>query len=424
MSLPPLATPGFLAVAVTFGIGLMIGIERERARSGDDDGHPGGIRTFTLVSLLGLLSNWLGSAMLLAGFLGVTALAVAAHVRSRSPNLGLTTEVAIPATFLLGALTTTQPAWAAGIGVIVAVLLAAKSSMHHFSRQVLTTAEVRDGLILAAAVLVVLPLLPEQAFGPADLFDLRRLWLLLVVLLAIGMLGHVCQRLLGARAGIPLAGFLAGFASSTAATASFGQKVRDGDVDPAAGAGSALLANLASLLMFIGIIGGLAPKLLVASRWSLGMAAASLLVVALSMLRRRGVADEDPQGGNAVAGDSGAFRLGHAALLALAIFAITVVAGAMNHWFGSVGALTTATVAALAEVHAAAASIAQLAAGDSISTGRATQGLVLALAASFVAKGVVAAISGSRAYAWRFCIGLGLALMLAVAGLFLPLPFL
>ena len=420
MSLPPFTSPGFLAVAVCIGIGLMIGIERERARSGEDDGHPGGIRTFTLIALLGMLSSWLGTAMLLAGFLGVTALAVAAHVRSRSPDLGLTTEVAMPVTFLLGAVTTLQPAWAAGLGVLVAVLLAAKSSMHHFSRKVLTASEVRDGLILAAAVLVVLPLLPEQAFGPADLFDLRRLWLLLVVLLAIGMLGHVCQRLLGARAGIPLAGFLAGFASSTAATASFGQNVRDGVIDCPTGAGSALLANLASLLMFIGIIAGLAPRLLMASLWSLGLAALTLLLVALPMLWRPAPADGKSMGVGAVAGNSGAFQLGHAALLALAIFAITIIAGAMNHWFGSAGALTTAMVAALAEVHAAAASIAQLAAGDSIPMERASLGLVLVLAASFVAKGVVAVISGGPAYAWRFCSGLGLALLLATAGFFLP----
>ena len=420
MALPSLVTPNFVAVAVTVGIGLMIGIERERARSGDDDGHPGGIRTFSLVSLAGLLAAWVGPYMQLAGFLGVTALAVAAHLRSRATDHGLTTEVAMPVTFLLGSLTTQAPAWTAGLGVLVAVLLASKNTMHRFSRQVLTAAEVRDGLILAAAVLVVLPLLPEQPFGPAGLLDLRRLWLLLVALLAIGMLGHVSQRLLGARAGVPLAGFLAGFASSTAATANFGQRVRDGVIDGRIGVASALLANLASLLMFIVIVGGLAPRLLLASAWPLATAATALLVSAQLLLWHQPREPADVRRELADVG-SGAFRLRHAALLALAIFAITVIAGAMNHWFGAAGAMTTAIIAALAEVHAAAASIAQLAATDSIGMDRAVLGLLLVLAASFVAKGVVAALSGGRLYALRFCSSLGLALLLAGATLALPL---
>ena len=412
------ATPDFRGLAVAVGVGLLVGLERERRHGNDGIEHVAGIRTFALLAVVGVVSSWLGVVAQAMVLFAVASLAVIAYVRETSGDRGLTTEVAMLAITLLGMLSTPYPEWSAGLGVLVAVLLAAKTTMHRFSRQVLTAGEVRDGLILAAAVLVVLPLLPEKAFGPAELFDLRKLWLLLVALLAIGMLGHVCQRLLGARAGIPLAGFFAGFASSTSATASFGQSVNDGLIDHRTGVGSALLANLASLLMFIGMIGGLAPHLLVASLWPLAATAITLLLSAMALLWRREVATDAERA--AVEVSSGAFRLGHAALLALAIFTITVIAGAMNHWFGSAGALSTAMIAALAEVHAAGASIAQLAAADSIGMDRATLGLVMVLAASFLAKGVVSALSGDRRYAWRFCTSLGLALVLAVASLFLP----
>ena len=149
------ATPDFRGLAVAVGVGLLVGLERERRHGNDGIEHVAGIRTFALLAVVGVVSSWLGVVAQAMVLFAVASLAVIAYVRETSGDRGLTTEVAMLAITLLGMLSTPYPEWSAGLGVLVAVLLAAKTTMHRFSRQVLTAGEVRDGLILAAAVLVV-----------------------------------------------------------------------------------------------------------------------------------------------------------------------------------------------------------------------------------------------------------------------------
>src|SRR5690606_23735515 len=104
---------------------------------------------------------------------------------------GLTGEVALVATALLGALAVRSPAMATGLAVVMAVLLFAKKSLHRLSRELLSEREVFDGLFLLASALVVLPLLPDRGFGPYEALNLRTLWLLVVLVMAVGALGHV-----------------------------------------------------------------------------------------------------------------------------------------------------------------------------------------------------------------------------------------
>jgi uncharacterized membrane protein (DUF4010 family) len=92
---------------------------------------------------------------------GAIMLTAVAYLRSRSDDPGLTSEIALILTVLLGGLSMRQPALAAGVAVALAAILASRTRLHHFVRSVLTEREVTDGLIFAGATLVVLPLLPD-----------------------------------------------------------------------------------------------------------------------------------------------------------------------------------------------------------------------------------------------------------------------
>ena len=120
-----------------------------------------------------------------------------------------------------------QDALAAGLGVAVAVVLSAKSRVHRFVRNVLTAQELHDALLLAAAAAIVLPLLPDRTIDPWGVLNLRKLWLLALLVMAINAGGHIALRSFGARRGLLLAGFAGGFASSTATIASMGTRARE-----------------------------------------------------------------------------------------------------------------------------------------------------------------------------------------------------
>ena len=132
----------FASWAVALGIGLLIGIERERRKGEGAKRAAAGLRTFAITSLPGAASMEIGGAVLLsvaaAGVLGLTALA---YYRTHSEDPGLTTEIALVLTLILGGLAIREPLEAAALAVVVAILLAARQPMHLFPRDVLTQSE-------------------------------------------------------------------------------------------------------------------------------------------------------------------------------------------------------------------------------------------------------------------------------------------
>jgi uncharacterized membrane protein (DUF4010 family) len=400
-------------LAVALGIGLLVGVERERRKQKmrEEEGTraSAGVRTFALVALLGGSAALLGTPLLLLAGVAVAALTVAAYVRVPA-DPGLTTEMAMLLVFLLGALAQPQPALAAAIGATVALLLASKARMHHISRELISERELSDGLLLAAAALVVLPLMPNRAIDPFGVVNPWRLWLLVVLVMAIGALGHIALRMIGARWGLAIAGFFAGFVSSTAAVAGFGQRVREqpATLNPAVAA--AMLANLASLALFSSLLVAVAGSFVRELVPALAAAGAVLLVGGLAGLRRSDDAAQAPP----TAG-SRMFRFGHALTFAVVIFAVLVISAGLNHWLGPRAALAGAMLAAMAELHAAGVSVAQLAAGGQIDAASARWGVIGLLVASALAKSLIGWISGGTAYGLR--VTLGLLAMAAAAAL-------
>jgi uncharacterized membrane protein (DUF4010 family) len=222
----------------------------ERERSTPAESMPAGLRTFALAGLAGAGAA-LVHPLVLAGLVAAAAVIMgAAHLRPDAPRTGATTEVALVLTVVLGGLTVSYPALAAGAGVATAVLLLAKDRMHAFVRDKITELEVGDALKFFVAAFIVLPLMPHASLGPYGVVDPRRIWTFVVAVTALGWLGYVAVRLLGPKRGLPVAGLAGGFISGAATTGAMARTSRDPKLFRPAMA-AALLASVATLVQLV-----------------------------------------------------------------------------------------------------------------------------------------------------------------------------
>jgi len=215
-------------------IGALIGIEREKRKSSEGELAAGGLRTFILISLVGAISGWLsgnfdmpwlmlGAMAVVAALIG-TSYVLAARVQ---PNaLGLTTEFAAIAVFLLGAMTMMgYQKLSIGLAVVTAAVLAYKQPLHGMVQKI-GWDDVFAGLRLLIATFIVLPLLPEEAIDPWGALKPYSLWLLVLLISSLSLIGYIATRALGADKGVILTALSGGLVSSTAVTLSFARTSR------------------------------------------------------------------------------------------------------------------------------------------------------------------------------------------------------
>lgn len=409
MTAPPDVSWTHLAVAL--GIGLLIGLERERRKGTGAGRGPAGIRTHALVSLLGALAAGLGPWLLAASVVGVSLLAVVSHLRSRSDDPGLTSEIALLVALLLGAWAMQAPAWAAAVAVVVAVLLAARDPMHQFIHTWLTEQELHDLLVLAVATLLVLPLMPNQPIDPWGALKPRALWLVVILVMSIAAAGHVALRVLGHRWGLPLIGLTGGFVSSTATIGAMGARARHHPPLAQAAVAGAVLSTVGTMVQMALMLAVTSlPTLRAMALPLLGAGGVALafggLVTWRSMRSSGEVATE--------LGRAFSFKaaLGMAALLAT----VSLASAALSRAYGQAGLAAGAALAGLADTHAPAVSVAALVASGVIGTGAAPLPILLALSTNTLSKCVAAVSAGGWPYARQVVPGLLLVLATAWGG--------
>ena len=390
----------WLGVLVALGGGLLIGLERERRKGSGPDREPAGVRSFTLAAITGALAQVLQQPLLVAAgavLVGVLVGMAYWHSRRAQGDPGLTTELALFITYLVGVLSVQQPAWGAGAAVIVAGLLFSRERLHRFATRAMTDAELHDALLLAALALVVLPLLPARPMAWLGGLEPRTLALLIVLILALQGAGHVALRLFGPRAGLALSGLFSGFVSSTATVASMGARSRaDGSLRPACEAGamfSTAATWVQALLLLSALSPGLMARLLPAAAVGAAVAAAS------GWLALRG-----QQGsGNATAPEAsastkGPLRVREALLVAGLLTAVTAGVGWARGVFGDAGLLAGTAVASLTDAHASIAAIGALHASQQVATPLALQAVLLAVGTNALTRGVTALVAGGTRF--------------------------
>lgn len=386
---------------VAFAVGLLIGIERERSKGEGPLRAAAGVRTFILLALAGAIAQQVGGVGIAIGGAFVALAALASYRRTRSEDPGLTTEVAMLVAFLLGVLAMTALPVAAGLGVVVAMVLASKSRLHAFTRKTLTEQELHDALLLAAAAVVVLPLLPDRAIDPWQALNPHTLWMLVVLVMAINAAGYVALRMLGPGAGLALAGFIGGFVSSTATIAAMGDRARASPQWLMQCVSAALYSNIPTILMLGVVTGALSPPLLATLMRPLIFAGLAALLSAWIVHARSASTEVE----NRTVAPGRPFEPRHALIFAAIVSAILLLSAGVHRWLGDTGVQIAAGVAGLADLHAAAASVAQLVANGAIDVGDGRWPVFIALIANSLSKLLMAGLRGGRAFLLRLLPG-------------------
>lgn len=250
-------------LAVALAIGFLLGLERGwRERAERPGGRTAGVRTFSLLGLLGGIAAVLAQALGAVVFglaLLVTGAAVGAFMYREAVNdhdFSATSLVAALLTFLLGALAAVGDVRAAGAAAVAAtMLLAFKEPLHSWLAR-LTWPELSSGLVLATMTFILLPVLPDRAVDPWGVLNPYRLWLLTILIAGVSFIGYAAVKLAGPRRG-PLLGALAGGSvSSTAATLTFARLMRKN-----AGAlhtlAASIVAATAAMALRVTVVAGL-----------------------------------------------------------------------------------------------------------------------------------------------------------------------
>jgi uncharacterized membrane protein (DUF4010 family) len=409
----PIIDSAILNLAVAFGIGLLIGAERERRKGQGPSRSPTGIRTFTVASLAGAISFIAGGEVLLAvATAGVVILTAVAYWRAHEDDPGLTTEIALMLAILLGGLSMQQPALAAGLAVTVTVLLAARSRLHRFVRTVLTEDELQDALILAGATFVVLPLVPDRQMGPYGALNPHSIWILVILVMFISAAGYVAVRILGARFGLPIAGLASGFISSTATIGAMGARVRKSTDVLAAAVAGAVLSTVATIVQMAIVLA--ATDVTTLRALSVPLICAGLAAVvygtAFTVWALQQKTEDEAQSGRA-------FSLPTALMFALTLSGIIVVSAALREWFGETGIIIAAALAGFVDTHSAAISVASLVASGKMSATDAAFPILAGLSTNTISKIFLAGVSGGRAFALRVIPGLIIVALAAWTGM-------
>lgn len=367
-------------------LGMLIGVERERRRVDQGYAAFAGLRTFGLIGLVGGLFAHLASEPLVAVGAALTGLlALAAYLSHRDRiDRGLTTGMAMLVTYGLGVLSLRAPHTAAGLAVVVTLVLALRGVLHTAVREKLRDEELRDGLLFLVFALVVLPLAPDVRVGPYGAVHPPSLTRLVVVLMAVNGLGHIAQRVLGPRHGLTIAGFAGGFVSSSATVAAMSAFAKEEPARWQAASAGAIASCVATVVQYALIVGTIDLALLAV----LGPALVSALVVALAFTAALGwMGARTPPPSSSV---DRPFRLWTALAFVAMYCAVSTAAAALHARVGTAGIVLVSAAAGLVDAHSTAGSLASLHHSHEIDAESARLAALAAFSSNSVTKLVLA----------------------------------
>ncbi|MEK6809235.1 MAG: MgtC/SapB family protein [Nanoarchaeota archaeon] len=379
---------------LALALGALIGLEREYARYRKHAHDYAGIRTFPLIALFGALSAFFGEILnpwiLVIGILLMGLLIIVSYfMLSRKKYSGATSEVAGFLTFFLGILAYFgEVKLAVLLTVIITIILYSRTVLHQFAHH-LKREEMKGALVFAVIAFVILPFLPNQGYGPYQLFNPFLTWLMVVLISGISFVGYILMKWSGER-GIEITGILGGIASSTAVTLSFAEHSKRQEYLYKALALGVILANGVMLIRVL-------LEVLLINRALF----VSLLVPMLSLIAITGLfsyyfwkrvkRDSEKIELKSPFSLKPALKFAGIFTLALALLKLAAI------YFPSQGVYLISFLSGLADPNAIALSLSQLA-GTSISLDVARDGIILGVLANTLAKGGLAYFYGEKKF--------------------------
>lgn len=386
-----------MALGVSVGVGLLVGMQRERVST-----YVAGVRTFPLITLLGtvsgLLASVLGVWIIVVAFLGVVIATVVSNLielQRGEPTSGITTEISIALMFSVGVMLA-MPALrevAVAIAAAIAVLLHAKDPLHRFVRT-LGDKDVHAIMQFVVITFIILPILPDRTFTTLEVLNPRHIWLMVVLVVGISLGGYVAYKVFGKTAGVALGGVIGGIISSTATTVSYARRTRGASGVTSA---AALVLLLATCVMYVRVLIEIlvvSPSFFTTAVWPIGalFIATAALSASLWFPARNSPGDMPAQDNPSELKSALFFGLLYAAMLA--------AVAAAKMWFDDTGLYVVAGLAGMTEMNAITLSTARLVEEGRLEATAGWRAIVIAIMTNLVFKcAVVLTLGGRRLFA-------------------------
>jgi uncharacterized membrane protein (DUF4010 family) len=409
-------------LGTALAIGLLVGIERGwQEREAEEGGRVAGVRTFGLIGLLGGLIGLVGveshTALIPTGYVAITAVLTVAYAitAKQGDDVGITSLVAGLLTFAFGVLAALgHLAVAAAGGVVTTLILGVKPLLHSWLQK-LTHTELKALIKLLLISVVLLPVLPNQGYGPWETLNPYTIWWMVVLVASISFAGYFAMKTTGKRRGAALTGLFGGLASSTALTLHFSRLARGRKLSlPLVGFG--VLIACGTMFPRVVLITSVINRALV-PHLVLPLALMGAVVYGSSFLMWRasgGESDED----DSPAAVQNPLELGSALRFGALLAVVMVAAEGLKRSFGDSGLLVLAGVSGLTDVDAITLSLTEMSTKD-LAADVAITGIVLAAAANTLVKGTLSVIIGGAALGKHVLTPLALAAVTGLAWIWL-----
>ena len=256
--------PIALKMAVSVGIGMLVGMERKWSHK------EAGIRTFSIVALLGMLATIAGQDFIIAAMVGVFLLVIGINARSLlvDKTVEITTSAALIANYMLGVLVGLGHIFTPVAGAIVmTMLLAWKTELNKFAGGLLPS-EIRSAILLGLIGFVIYPVLPDRYIDPWQLFNPSDAWISIIAIAGIGFVNYVCLRIFST-GGLYLGAIFGGLVNSTATVAEVSSRAQ-----------SSGMASKMTSLVLLTTIAMFARNLVIATLFSPASITATLMPLA------------------------------------------------------------------------------------------------------------------------------------------------
>ena len=409
----------FQRLGLAAALGLLVGLQREHAGT-----NLAGIRSFPLVTIFGGLCALLGLSyggwLVGAGLFAVGAVLVVGNLKQRGEvrdGAGITTELAALIMYVLGAyLIQGVIEVAVVVAGTLAVLLQLKSQMHAFVKRI-EVKDIRSVMQFVLISLVILPLLPDRAYGPYGVLNPRNIWWMVVLIVGVQLAGYVLYRLVGQSVGMLLGGVLGGLISSTATTVAYARQANGMPAAAPMAATVIMLASTVSLIRVLVVAALVAPMAVYSIGLPLGVMITVLVVLSLTQLVLVGRAPVQlPEADNPAELKPALF---FGAIYAL----VTIGIAAAQDWFGNSGLYIVAVISGLTDMDAVTLSSTRMLAQGQLAADTVWRVILLAALANLVFKGGSAYVLGGKMLGRRVLLLFGLALVSGVVLLWLwPAP--
>ncbi len=392
----PLSNDISYSLALSVCLGLLIGLQRQWRES-----EVAGIRTFPLITLLGTLiglieegePGWLAAAGLV-GTAAMLILANAMKLLAAHRDVGITTEMAALLMYIVGvALASDLTGPAIVTAGAATVLLHWKRSLHEAVARI-GDQDFRGIVHLVLLALVILPVLPDRTYGPFDVLNPYRIWLMVVLIVGISMAAYVTSKLLGPRVGTILGGIFGGLVSSTATTISYARRTRVNASEVPTAAIVILIASAVLNLRILVEIGAIAPRLL-------QTAAAPVVMMFLLISVEAALLYWPLRNRTAERGEHGNPTQIRTALTVGALYALILfVVAAVQQLYGQSALYTAGFISGLVNVDAITLSTAHLFEEGRVPAGTAWRVILVATLGNLLFKLGVVAFLGARRLLW------------------------